>query len=197
MNEYTDIITTQEASERIGIAKTTLVRWEKDFAVEIPRDTNGARIYTEAELEIFLDIKKLREKDSTKAEIKTSLFDKITKNNAKQMSSEEIRELEITDKFQEIKRLFDMYPELINLVTSEIKRNMDQYLITDGSSLDLIKETIATSIQDGINQELSTILNLYKTEVNRRDELMTENIKLKKRIKSLESKPSLFKVFSG
>ena len=113
------------------------------------------------------------------------------------MSSEEIRELEITDKFQEIKRLFDMYPELINLVTSEIKSNMDQHLITDGSSLDLIKETIATSIQDGINQELSTILNLYKTEVNRRDELMTENIKLKKRIKSLESKPSLFKVFSG
>ena len=197
MNEYTDIITTQEASERIGIAKTTLVRWEKDFAVEIPRDINGARIYTEADLDIFLDIKKLREKDLTKAEIKTSLFDKITKNNAKQKSSEEIRELEITDKFQEIKRLFDIYPELINLVTSEIKSNMDQYLITDGSSLDLIKETIATSIQDGINQELSTILNLYKTEVNRRDELMTENIKLKKRIKSLESKPSLFKVFSG
>lgn len=197
MNEYTDIITTQEASERIGIAKTTLVRWEKDFAVEIPRDINGARIYTEADLDIFLDIKKLREKDLTKAKIKTSLFDKITKNNAKQKSSEEIRELEITDKFQEIKRLFDIYPELINLVTSEIKSNMDQYLITDGSSLDLIKETIATSIQDGINQELSTILNLYKTEVNRRDELMTENIKLKKRIKSLESKPSLFKVFSG
>lgn len=197
MNEYTDIITTQKASERIGIAKTTLVRWEKDFAVEITRDTNGARIYTEPELDIFLDIKKLREKDLTKAEIKTSLFDKITKNNAKQKSSEEIRELEITDKFQEIKRLFDIYPELINLVTSEIKSNMDQHLITDGSSLDLIKETIATSIQDGINQELSTILNLYKTEVNRRDELMTENIKLKKRIKSLESKPSLFKVFSG
>lgn len=197
MNEYTDIITTHEASERIGIAKTTLVRWEKDFAVEIPRDINGARIYTEADLDIFLDIKKLREKDLTKAEIKTSLFDKITKNNAKQKSSEEIRELEITDKFQEIKRLFDIYPELINLVTSEIKRNMDQHLITDDSSLGLIKETIATSIQDGINQELSTILNLYKTEVNRRDELMTENIKLKKRIKSLESKPSLFKVFSG
>src|SRR5699024_10395327 len=119
---------------------------------EIPRDINGARIYTEADLDIFLDIKKLREKDLTKAEIKTSLFDKITKNNAKQKSSEEIRELEITDKFQEIKRLFDIYPELINLV---------------------------------------------KTEGNRRDELMTENIKLKKRIKSLESKPSLFKVFSG
>src|SRR5699024_8499588 len=100
MNEYTDIITTQEASERIGIAKTTLVRWEKDFAVEIPRDINGARIYTEADLDIFLDIKKLREKDVTKAEIKTSLFDKITKNNAKQMSSEEIRSEEHTSELQ-------------------------------------------------------------------------------------------------
>src|SRR5699024_300072 len=147
--------------------------WEKDFAVEIPRDINGARIYTEADLDIFLDIKKLREKDLTKAEIKTSLFDKITKNNAKQKSSEEIRELEITDKFQEIKRLFDIYPELINLVTSETKSNMDQYLITDGYSLDLIKETIATSLQDAINQESSTILNLYQTEVKRRDELIT------------------------
>src|SRR5699024_6425539 len=98
MNDYTDIITTQEASDRLGIANTTLASWEKDVAVEIPRDINGARIYTESELDIFIDIKKLREKDVTKAEIKTSLFDKITKNNAKQMSSEEIRELEITDK---------------------------------------------------------------------------------------------------
>ena len=197
MNEYTDIITTQEASERIGIAKSTIVRWEKDFAVEIPRDTNGARLYTEAELDIFLDIKKMRAQDLTRAEIKTSLFNKITKNNAKQKSSEEIRELEIAEKFQEIKHLFNIYPELIHLVTSEIKGNVDQHSITDGTSLDVIKETIATSIQDGIKQELSPILNLYKTEVNRRDELMTENIRLKKRIKSLEAKPSFFKVFNG
>src|SRR5699024_453089 len=112
------------------------------------------------------------------------------------MSSEEIRELEITDKFQEIKRLFDMYPELINLVTSEIKSNMDQHLITDGSSLDLIKETIATSIQDGINQELSTILNLYKTEINTRYKLVTKNIKLKKRVKFLIINSALFNFFS-
>src|SRR5699024_6938691 len=140
---------------------------------------------------------KVKKKGSTKAEIKTSLFDNIPKNTAIQMSSDEMRPLELTHIFQEIKCLFDMYPELINLVTSEIISFMVHYLLTDGSSLDLFNESISNSIQDGINQILSTILNLYKTEVNSRDELMTENIKHKKRIKRLESKPSLFKVFSG
>ena len=193
----TEIITTQEASERIGIAKSTIVRWEKDYAVDVPRDENGARLYTEAELDIFLEIKKMRAQDFTKAEIKTSLFDKITKNNSEQMSSEEIRELEITAKFQEMKHLLHIYPELIELVASEIKSHTDQQAVTDDNFLDLMKETIATSIQEGINKELSMISNIYKTEVNRRDELMIDNIRLKKRIKSLESKPSLFKVFSG
>ena len=197
MNNYTEIFTTQEASERIGIGKTTITRWEKDYAIDVPRDKSGARLYTEAELDIFLDIKKMREQDLTKAEIRSSLFDKITKNNANQKSSEEIRELEITEKFQEIKRLFHIYPELIDLVAPEIKSHLDQHPVTDGTSLEAIKETVATAIQEGINKELSTISNLYKTEVNRRDELMIEIIRLKKRVKSLESKPSLFKVFSG
>lgn len=197
MNNYTEIFTTQEASERIGIAKSTVVRWENDYSVDIPRDKSGARLYTKAELEIFLDIKKLRAEDLTKAEIKTSLFDKIMKNNSKQKSSEEVRELEVNEKLQEILHLFHNYPELIDLVTSEINQNENQHSLTDGTSLELIKETVVTAIQEEINMDLSTISNLYKTEVNRRDQLMTENIKLKKRVKSLESKPSLFKVFSG
>src|SRR5699024_4134089 len=80
---------------------------------------------------------------------------------------------------------------------SEIKSHTDQQAVTDDNFLDLMKETIATSIQEGINKELSMISNIYRTEVNRRDELMIDNIRLKKRIKSLESKPSLFNVFSA
>ncbi len=197
MNDYTEIITSQEASERIGVAKSTITRWEKDFAINIPRDKSGSRLYTKAEIDIFLDIKKMRGQDLTKAEIRTSLLNKIMKHNSNQKSSEEIIELEINEKFQEIKQLFHMYPELIHLVAREIKHHMDPHIVSDSASFDEMKETVAIAVQEGITKELSTIFSLYKTEVNRRDELMTDNIRLKKRIKSLESKPSFFKVFSG
>src|SRR5699024_12663646 len=76
-----------------------------------------------------------------------------------QMSSEEIRELEITAKFQEVKHLLHIYPELIELVALEIKSHADQQAVTDDNFLDLMKETIATSIQEGIKDRKSTRLN--------------------------------------
>ena len=68
--------TLKEVSKKINVAPGILRQWEKEFEdlLEIPRSKQGARIYTEVEIDFLLEIKQMASKKLSKVFIREQLL---------------------------------------------------------------------------------------------------------------------------
>ncbi|WP_257984419.1 MerR family transcriptional regulator [Neobacillus cucumis] len=64
--------TLKEVSKKINVSPGTLRKWEQDFEdlLDIPRTKQGARIYTDLEIELLLEIKQMADKKVSKEAIR-------------------------------------------------------------------------------------------------------------------------------
>lgn len=71
--------TLKEAAKKINIKPGVLRQWEKDLVelLEIPRSKQGARIYTEIEIDKLVEIKKMYENKLNKEEIREMMHKKL------------------------------------------------------------------------------------------------------------------------
>ena len=63
----------KKASELLGIKAGTIRTWEKDFDLDIPRDSQGIRYFLENDLGVLKYIKSLRDRHFSKSKIKELL----------------------------------------------------------------------------------------------------------------------------
>lgn len=64
-NQFTKAYTINEVSKQISVPPGTLRQWEKDLKglLKIPRSKNGARYYTDIEIDLLQKIKQMRDKN--------------------------------------------------------------------------------------------------------------------------------------
>ncbi|MEH7545421.1 MULTISPECIES: MerR family transcriptional regulator [Bacillaceae] len=67
--------TLKEVSKKINVSPGTLRKWEQDFEdlLDIPRTKQGARIYTDLEIELLLEIKQMADKKVNKEAIRQEI----------------------------------------------------------------------------------------------------------------------------
>lgn len=67
--------TLKEVSKKINVSPGTLRKWEQDFEdlLDIPRTKQGARIYTDLEIELLLEIKQMADKKVSKEAIRQEI----------------------------------------------------------------------------------------------------------------------------
>jgi DNA-binding transcriptional MerR regulator len=75
--------TLKEVSKKINLAPGTIRQWEKDLndLLDIPRSKQGARIYSDAEIEQLLEIKQMYGKKFSKEKIRQWLQKKLESEN--------------------------------------------------------------------------------------------------------------------
>ncbi|MEH7418866.1 MerR family transcriptional regulator [Neobacillus drentensis] len=67
--------TLKEVSKKINVTPGTIRKWEQDFEdlLDIPRTKQGARIYTDLEIEVLLEIKQMADKKVSKEAIRQEI----------------------------------------------------------------------------------------------------------------------------
>jgi DNA-binding transcriptional MerR regulator len=67
--------TLKEVSKKINVPTSTLKQWEKDLSsvLLIPRSKQGARIYSDHEIDVLLEIKHCEDNDLGEEEIRERL----------------------------------------------------------------------------------------------------------------------------
>lgn len=63
----------KEVSEKIDVPAGSIREWEKNFNLEIPRNKDNSRYYTEFEIDLIKNIKQMREKNVSKDMIREIL----------------------------------------------------------------------------------------------------------------------------
>lgn len=146
MNSIT--YTFKEVCDKTEYKPSVIRYYEKEFALNIPRDNNGRRYFTEKEIDKLLFIKKMQEEGYTNSQIKRLIEDKATKYsdevaatytqdsisnsniNSTCCSSDSIRAL-IEDHFIQIKSDISELSEVISskerdqLITENMKLKME------------------------------------------------------------------------
>lgn len=196
MEEFLKAYSIKEVSQKLDIPQGTIRQWEKDFKgiLEIPRDKENSRYYTEIEIETLNNIKTMREKNLSKEIIKNLLENKPEEEKKKtpQPDVPVLRQTEITETLRNIHRSFETFPEIKEMIVSEIKDELRNE----------IKNEISTSIQEEISkglettsEQIKTLSEDYKSEVNRRDDLLLQNMKLMRELKEEKGKSFLSRLF--
>lgn len=170
MEATVETFTLMDVYNQTGIPQSTIRRWEEDYQLKIMRNKNNVRQYTNMDIHLLLKIKSMREENLPKSYIKTSLEKEATICANDQKSVKEIKQLEVENITNTIQETFD---------------NLKQELIKD------VEDTVKREMEKGFAEFSES----YKIEVNRRDELLTENMRLKNEIKK-DKKTSFLRVFS-
>ena len=170
MEATVETFTLMEVYNQTGIPQSTIRRWEEDYQLKIMRNKNNVRQYTNRDINLLLKIKSMRDEDLPKSYIKTSLEKEPTTCTKDQKSVEAIKQLEAESIENMIQETFD---------------KLKQELIKD------VEDTVKSEMEKGFAEFSES----YKIEVNRRDELLTENMRLKNELKK-DKKTSFLKVFS-
>jgi DNA-binding transcriptional MerR regulator len=146
--------TMKEVSKKIKIPPRTIRQWEKDLTglLEIPRTKQGARIYTEIELSLLLEIKQLYFEKASRDEIRTSLQEMLMKKN-------EILEVE-PETFLQI------VPEEISPISAEETgiTNPDVFF----EVMDTYKQTFLNDVKEEIRSVVrKEVLDEVKKEISK------------------------------
>jgi DNA-binding transcriptional MerR regulator len=196
MSEFLTAYSIKEVSEKVDVPPGTLRQWESDFKgiLDIPRDKENSRYYTDIEIETLSHIKKMREKNLSKAVIK-ELLDKQPAAELEKVPQPPVpvlRQSEITETFRNIQNSFETFPEIKEMIVSEIKNDIRNEIKNE------ITATIQKEISQGMestSEQIKSLSDAYKSEVERRDELLTENMKLLRELKEEKSKSFFSKLF--
>src|SRR5690625_302300 len=169
MEMTVETFTFTEVYDKTGIPQTTIRRWEEDYQLNIMRNKNNIRQYTNVDIDVLLKIKSMREENLPKSYIKKSIEKRSIISAEDRESIEEIKQLDADDIIHAIQETFDQ-----------------------------LKQELLKDVEDIVREEMgkgfAEFSESYKIEVNRRDELLTENMRLKNEIKK-DKKASFLKVF--
>ncbi len=169
MEMTVETFTFTEVYDKTGIPQTTIRRWEEDYQLDIMRNKNNIRQYTNVDIDVLLKIKSMREENLPKSYIKKSIEKRSIIGTEDRESIEDIKQLDADDIIHAIQETFDQ-----------------------------LKQELLKDVEDIVREEMgkgfAEFSESYKIEVNRRDELLTENMRLKNEIKK-DKKASFLKVF--
>jgi len=121
--EFLKAYSIKEVSNKIEVTEGTIRQWEKDFNLDIPRNEENARYFTEIEIETLEHIKTMRDKNLSKAVIK-ELLDKRDTDAAQTQtkpSVPQLRQTEVTETLRSIQKSFETFPEIKEQIISELK----------------------------------------------------------------------------
>lgn len=218
MSEFLKAYMIKEVSGMIEVPIGTLRQWENDFkgVIEIPRDSKGARYYTDFEIETLKHIKTMRDKKLSKDVIK-ELLEKRGKINGDsdislvpQPPVPQMKQSEAVETLHSIKEMMAGFEELKSSLIKELKEEIRQEVRKDviekvrkeiassseGQQKLLQESTLATSEQfEVVSEALKEMEKRYENEIKRRDKILMENIRLLQDIKSEQKKGFWGKLF--
>lgn len=143
----------KEVSQKIKVPPGTIKRWEKelDGLLDIPRSKQGARFFTETELQILIEMKELHGK-----KVKKEVIRKLLRNKFQQEPDANTTKLETS---------LQILPEQISPVPSDETtiKNVDSFM----SLLDQYKQNFFHEMKEEIRSVVrSELLPDLKKEIN-------------------------------
>lgn len=136
-----NIYSLKEACDKTGYKASAIRYYEKEFYLNIPRDNNSRRIFTQKELDTLLFIKDLQGKGYTNPQIK------------KLMSNEEVRE-EIAATLDVLEpNFFKGVEERIGEINPDFVKGLEEKLQEINKSLCELNESVTSKERDLIISE--------------------------------------------
>jgi DNA-binding transcriptional MerR regulator len=176
--------TLKEVSKIINVSTSTLKQWEKDLSdlLVIPRSKQGARIYSDDEINKLLKIKNWDEKNIGKVEIRKMLLQQLP-NTSKSVSDDFDSALPVQT---------DAEAEELPPVSNDLSKwNQDQFFLT----MDQYKQSFLNEVKDEIRSVVRTeVIEEVKKEISKgtfytvkslSDSLYKSNANIQEEIKEL------------
>ncbi|NWQ42017.1 MerR family transcriptional regulator [Bacillus sp. EB106-08-02-XG196] len=146
--------TLKEVSKKINVKPATLKKWEKELEeyLDIPRTRQGARIYSEVELDLLLDIKQMYENKLSTEMILQNL-----------QTKDEPVENEISEPpSSSLPIVSETMPEVTN--EENAIKNADQFF----DAMDTYKQTFLSEVKDEIRSVLrKEVVEEVKKEISK------------------------------
>jgi DNA-binding transcriptional MerR regulator len=158
--------TLKEVSKKINVAPGILRQWEKEFEdlLEIPRSKQGARIYTEVEIDFLLEIKQMASKKLSKVLIREQLL----KGSEAEMETI-TAEIPISEKQVEQTQEFEPKSETIvsEVPLEVIADSLTPVAVQDDvfNNTELFFEAMETYKKNFLNEVKEEIRNVVRKEV--------------------------------
>lgn len=168
----------KEVSKKINVPLGTIRQWEKELEglLEIPRSKQGARIYTETEINLLIEIKELQSNKSNKGSIR-NWYESKCKSNIEPVPDEMETSLEIISETTQ-----PVAVENTSIATADdffeamntYKQNFLQEVKEE------IRSVVRKEVLDEVKKEISkgTLLtvkslsdSIYKSSSNTKDEI--------------------------
>lgn len=148
----------KEAAKKINIPPSTLKQWESEFneIIEIPRTKQGARIYSELEIDLLLEIKRMHQEKLSKEDIRKTL--------QHQEPEEDIRKT-LQHQEPEEENITEMEPSAVSI---EVLSEPIASVIVDDNPLknaNLFFEAMDTYTQNFLNEVKDEIRSVVRKEV--------------------------------
>lgn len=153
---------TKEVAKKIKVPPGTIRQWEKDFNgfLAVPRSKQGARIYTEIEIDLLIQIKQMLADKIELEFIKDWLKSKTEQENTAESSPTTVIE---TEAVVVPKNLFD--------TKSDITAENDE-----GTEPEDVEKTVGNTIVGGLFPELSlTLVKENSTAINEGPDITNAN----------------------
>lgn len=210
MDEFMKAYTIKEVSTLIGVPEGTIRQWEKDFPdiLLIPRDAQNARYYTEFEIETLKQIKSMRDKNLPKKMIKELLKRQtetgLKRNQVIEPTIPTLKQSEAVETLRDLQRSLEAFPDIKEMMIAELKSEIRNEIKSELT--DAVRKEIASSLESGntrtseqietLSKALNTMETNYQNEIERRDQILMENMRLMNEIKKEQNKGIFKRIFS-
>lgn len=143
--------TITQLSKMLGIAESTIRKYESDFHLKIPRNELGNRYFTEKDLELFNQILDFKNKGFNIHQIRELLNKSILAEEQYSQALNSVKVEQLT--VHELKETMSSYiAEVIMQKEEELTRKYE-------SKLEIIKDEIVESVQENISSENQKLIN--------------------------------------
>src|SRR5699024_7392199 len=210
VEEFMKAYTIKEGSGLIGVPQGTIRQWENDFSehLVVPRDAQNARYYTEFEIEILNHIKTMRQNNLSKKMIKELLKKKNETGSDNAPSTIEptvpaLKQSEAIETLRNVQSALESFPEIKEALISELRDNIKHEIKNEITTA--VRKEIASSLEANSNnaseqfkafsESLNSMEVNYKNEIERRDKLLMENMRLMKELKEQKKKGFFKRLF--
>lgn len=165
--DFTYEYSISETSEITGFAPHVLRYYEKEFELEIPRKDSNHRYYTYKEVELYLYIKDLKDKEFSNKQIKMIL------NSPQTIYSNEDTDLAIMNNGTDLVNTDDIALQISSVIENRFFEKLSEYLEKNQHDTTDLVETLKDEII-GLRQEINS---------KEHDVLICENAKLRMKVK--------------
>lgn len=165
--DFTYEYSISETSEITGFAPHVLRYYEKEFEIAIPRKDSNHRYYTYKEVELYLYIKDLKEKEFSNKQIKMIL------NSPQTIYSNEDTDLAIMNNGIDLMNTDDIALQISSIIENRFFEKLSEYLEKNQHDTTDLVETLKDEII-ALRQEINS---------KEHDVLICENAKLRMKVK--------------